>query len=225
MSAKRIPFAGVRKAISERLSPGFHQALPVALMTEFYADNLLAHRASAGKPSFTAYGVKAVALALKKYPEMNITLEGGEIVYHEDINIAVGVNTPKGLRAPVIRNADQKTLREITLLIDEFAEKGKKGEITLADQEGHSFTVTNLGMMDVKFFTPILNPPDCFILGIGRIEPRLELIISDSGDEKIVKKMMGNLTLVFDHRVVDGMPASRLLAEIKRLLENPNELE
>jgi len=225
MSVKRIPFAGVRKAIFQRLSPGFHQALPVALMTEFYADKLLVHRVTAGKPSFTAYGVKAVALALKKYPEMNITLEGDEIVYHQDINIAVGVDTPKGLRAPVIRNADQKTLREITSLIDEFAEKGKRGEITLADQEGHSFTVTNLGMMGVKFFTPILNPPDCFILGIGTIEPRLELVSDESGVEKVVKKMIGNLTLVFDHRIVDGMPASRLLTEIKRLLENPNELE
>lgn len=221
MPSRRLPFAGVRKAITQRLSPGFHQALPVALMTEFQADRLLEHRKLKGKPSITAYGVKAVAIALKKHPEVNVTFEGEELVYHEEVNIAVGVDTPRGLRAPVIRDADKKTLAEITSLIDEFAEKGKRGEITLADQEGHSFTVTNLGMVGIQYFTPIINPPDCAILGIGTIIPKPVIVDGD----KVEVRRVGHLTLVFDHRVIDGMPASRFLNEVKALLEDPAKLE
>ena len=180
MPLKKIPFAGVRKAITRRLSPGFHQALPVALMTDFHANNLLEHRRTHGKPSITAYAVKAVALALKEHPEINVTFEEEELVYHEKIDIAVGVDTPRGLRAPVIRGADKKTLLEITKVIDEFAEKGKKGEITLADQEGHSFTVTNLGMLRIKYFTPIINPPDCAMLGVGTISS--QPVINEDGN-------------------------------------------
>lgn len=220
-SPKKMPFAGVRKAISQRLSPGFHQALPVALMSEFYADALLEHRKKSGKPSFTAYAVKAVALCLKKYPDLNITLEGDEVVYHEDIDIAVGVDTPRGLRAPVVRDADKKSLLEITRIIDEYAEKGKRGEITLADQEGHSFTVTNLGMFGITHFTPIINPPDWAILAVGAISQRPAF--SEKGE--IVAKNIGYLTLVFDHRLVDGAPASRFLQEIRILLEKPELLE
>ena len=220
MKSKRIPFAGVRKAITRRLSPGFHQALPVALMMEFQADELLKHRSRRNKPSITAYCVKAAALALRKYPEMNVTFEENELVYHEEVNIAVGVDTPRGLRAPVVRNADEKSLEEISKIIDEFAEKGKKGEITLADQEGHSFTVTNLGMVGVQYFTPIINPPDCAILGIGTIIQK-PIVVEDG----IKSARVGHLTLVFDHRVIDGMPAARFLNEIKTLLENPADLE
>lgn len=220
MLPRRVPFAGVRKAITQRLSPGFHQALPVALMMEFKADMLLDHRKQRGGPSITAYAVKAAALALKKYPDMNVTFEEGELVYHDEVNIAVGVHTPRGLRAPVIRNADKMTLSELTRIIDEFAEKGKRGEITLADQEGHSFTVTNLGMVGVTYFTPIINPPDCSILGLGTITAKPVITY-----EKLEIAKVGHLTLVFDHRVIDGMPASIFLGEIKRLLENPAELE
>ena len=221
MVSRKMPFAGVRKAISQRLSPGFHEALPVALMMEYFADALLEHRKKlSNKVSFTAYGVKAVALALKEFPDMNVTLEGEELVYHDDINIAVAVHTPRGLRAPVIRNADKKSLMEITEIIDEFAEKGKRGEITLADQTGHSFTVTNLGMMKVTYFTPIINPPDAAILALGTIKQQPQLINS-----KWEIRNIGHLTLVFDHRVLDGIPAATFLGAVKRFLENPESLE
>ncbi len=219
--SKRVPFAGIRRAITRRLSPGFHEALPVALMTEFEADKILEHRKTHGKPSFTAYAVKAVALALRKHPEVNITLEGEEIVYHDVVNIAVGVDTPRGLMAPVVRNADEKSLLEITRIIDEFAEKGKRGEITLADQEGHSFTVTNLGALGIAYFTPIINPPDASILALGTIKPQLYL----DEEGKVKQRNVGYLTLVFDHRLIDGAPAARFLNTIKGFLENPEGLE
>ncbi len=220
MPSRRIPFAGVRKAISQRLRPGFHEALPVALMMEYSADNLLEHRKKLeNKISFTAYCVKASALALKEFPDMNVTLEGEELVYHDEINIAVAVHTPRGLRAPVIRNADKKNLVEINQIIDEFAEKGKKGEITLADQTGHTFTVTNLGMFGVTYFTPIINPPDTAILGLGMIKTQNPTTSSDH-----IMNSVGYLTLVFDHRVIDGVPAAYFLSIVKKFLEDPGNL-
>ncbi len=217
---RKVPFAGIRKAIATRLSPGFHQALPVALMTEFDAENLIRHRERSGKPSITSYVVKAVALALKKHPEMNLTLEGDEIVYHGEVNVAVGVDTPKGLMAPVIRRADEKSLKELTEIIDGFQERGRRGEITVAEQEGHSFTVTNLGHLGVTHFTPIINPPDSAILAIGAIEPKPS-VTSDGG---LTVRRRGHLTLVFDHRLIDGAPAARFLQTVKTLLENPEAL-
>lgn len=218
---KRVPFAGIRKAIAKKLSPGFHEALPVALMIEFDADALVEHRQRSGKPSFAAYAVKASALALKKHPEMNVTLEGDELLYHEEVNIAVGVDTPKGLMAPVIKEADKRSLKELTEIIDDFQRRGQKGEISVAEQQGHSFTVTNLGALGVTFFTPIMNPPDSGILAVGTVRARPH--VTENG--KITVKRIGYLTLVFDHRVIDGAPAARFLQTIRNLLENPEELE
>lgn len=221
MPSKRIPFAGVRKAITQRLKPGFHEALPVALMLEYSADRLIEHRKTfQGKTSYTAYGVKAAALALREMPEINVTLEEGELIYHDDVNIAVAVHTSRGLRAPVVKDADRKTLIEITNIIDEYAEKGKSGEITLAQQSGHSFTVTNLGMMEITYFTPIINPPDTAILAMGAIKPRA---VIENSQWRLAN--VGHLTLVFDHRVIDGVPAASFLLTIKKLLESPEKLE
>lgn len=221
VEAERVPFAGVRKAISERLRAGFHEAIPVALMTEFWADELVKHRESHGNPSFTAYLVKAAAQALRKHPNLNITLEKNEIVRHRRVNIAVAVDTPKGLMAPVIRDADKLSLHEITKLIDEFQKRGARGEIKLEEQTGHSFTVTNLGAQGVTYFTPVINPPDAAILALGRIDVKPH--IGDDG--KVEARKVSYLTLVFDHRLVDGAPAAEFLQTVRRLMENPEETE
>jgi len=217
---ERVAFSGIRKAITKRLSPGFHEALPVALMTKFDADQLVEHREKT-KASFTAYAVKAAALALKKHNNLNVTLEGEELIYHKEINIAVGIDTPKGLMAPVIKEADKLSIQELTKIIDEYQEKGRRGEITLEEQSSHSFTVTNLGALGIFYFTPIINPPDSAILAIGRVaaEPYV------SKDGTIIAKKIGYLTLVFDHRVIDGAPAANFLATIREFLENPEQME
>jgi pyruvate dehydrogenase E2 component (dihydrolipoamide acetyltransferase) len=217
---RRAPFAGIRKAITQRLSAGFHEALPVALTTKFAADKLVKHREKTGG-SFTAYAVKAVALALQKHKNLNVTLEGGEFVYHEEVNIAVAVDTPKGLMAPVIRGADKLSIQELTRHINDFQEKGLRGEITLQEQSNHSFTVTNLGALGIQYFTPIINPPDPAILAVGSIET--EPYITEDG--RVEPRKVGHLTLVFDHRVVDGAPAAKFLATIKEFLENPENME
>jgi pyruvate/2-oxoglutarate dehydrogenase complex dihydrolipoamide acyltransferase (E2) component len=217
---RRVPFAGIRKAIAQRLKPGFHEALPVALTTKFDADKLVRHREKTGG-SFTAYAVKAVAFALQKHKNLNVTLEGEELVYHEEVNIAVAVDTPKGLMAPVIKGADKLSILELTRIINAFHEKGLRGEITLEEQTSHSFTVTNLGTMRILYFTPIINPPDTAILAVGGIET--EPYIMEDG--RVTARKVGYLTLVFDHRVVDGAPAAKFLASIRELLEKPESME
>ncbi|MEM1563307.1 MAG: dihydrolipoamide acetyltransferase family protein [Candidatus Bathyarchaeia archaeon] len=217
---RKVPFAGIRKAIAQRLNAGFHEALPVALTTKFAADKLVKHRMETGG-SFTAYAVKAVALALQRHKNLNVTLEGGELIYHEEINIAVAVDTPKGLMAPVIKGADKLSIQELTQQINDFQEKGLRGEITLEEQSNHNFTVTNLGALGIQYFTPIINPPDPAILAVGSIET--EPYITEDG--RVEPRKIGYLTLVFDHRIVDGAPAARLLASIKELLENPEIME
>lgn len=217
---RRVPFAGIRKAIAQRLNAGFHEALPVALTTKFVADKLIKHRMETGG-SFTAYAVKAVALVLQKNKNLNVTLEGDELVYHEDSNIAVAVDTPKGLMAPVIKGADKLSIKELTQRINDFQEKGLRGEITLEEQSTHSFTVTNLGALGIRYFTPIINPPDPAILAIGSIET--EAYFAEDG--RVEPRKVGYLTLVFDHRIVDGAPAARFLVAIKELLENPDIME
>jgi len=217
---RRVPFAGIRKAIAQRLKPGFHKALPVALTTKFDADKLVRHREKTGG-SFTAYAVKAVALALQKHKNLNVTLEGEELVYHEMINIAVAVDTPKGLMAPVIKDADKLSIQELTRIINAFHEKGLQGEITLEEQANHSFTVTNLGAMGILYFTPIINPPDSAILAVGSIETEPHI----TEDGRVTARKVGYLTLVFDHRVVDGAPAAKFLASIRDFLEKPEIME
>jgi len=217
---RRTPFAGIRKAITQRLNAGFHEALPVALTTKFAADKLVKHREKTGG-SFTAYAVKAVALALQKHKNLNVTLEGEELVYHEEVNIAVAVDTPKGLMAPVIKSADKLSLQELTQRINDFQEKGLRGTITLEEQLGHSFTVTNLGAMGILYFTPIINPPDSAILAIGSVET--EPYVTEDGN--IAVRKVGHLTLVFDHRIVDGAPAAKFLASVRELLEKPEVME
>jgi pyruvate dehydrogenase E2 component (dihydrolipoamide acetyltransferase) len=217
---RKVPFAGIRKAITRKLSPGFHETLPVALMTKFIADELIRHKEKT-KASFTAYAIKASALALQKHNDINVTLIGEELIYRKEINIAVAIHTQTGLTAPVIKDADKLSLQELTKIIDEYQEKSEKNKITLEEQTSHSFTVTNLGHLGILYFTPIINPPDPAILALGSIET--ELHPNDNGSP--APRKVGYLTLVFDHRIIDGVPAAKFLASIKEFLEKPETME
>jgi len=205
--------SGLRKAIAERLGYSLRTTLPVALMTDFNAARLLnayhglkaKHGAEA--PSLTSLYVKTVANVLRKNPDFNAVVEGDEVRVLDEVNIAVAVDTPRGLYAPTIRSPDQKTLHQIESELRKLVDKAVNGTITLNELMGHSFTVSNLGHRDILYFTPIINPPDICILGVGGVR--------DYGSGP-----RGHLTLVFDHRVVDGAPAAAFLTEIKNSLEN-----
>jgi len=219
--AKTIPFSGTRKTIAERVSYSFHTVVPVTVTMEVNMENLLGYyesiRATMGDVSLTALILKAVAKALESHAVFNSTLDGNEIKIFEDINIALAINTPDGLVTPVIRNSNKKSVVEISNAIRELTEKAMQHKLKLEELLGGTFTVTNMGPYDVEIFAPIINPPQSAILGIGRIAKR-PVIIND----QIVVKPMATLSLVFDHRVTDGVPAAEFLREVKRLLEAPN---
>ncbi|MBS7655721.1 2-oxo acid dehydrogenase subunit E2 [Candidatus Bathyarchaeota archaeon] len=222
--AKIIPLSRTRKTIAERLLYSLHEAASTTIITSVNLENLIEYRekikASLGEVSLTAFIVKAAAKALETHPIFNSTLEKDEIKIFEEINIALAINTEDGLVTPVIKNSNKKSIIEISNAIKELTNKAFQRKLSIEDLTGGTFTITNLGAYDVEIFIPIINPPQTAILGVGKIENKP---IPVNGD-KILIKPIAVLTLVFDHRVVDGVPAAKFLQEIKRLLENPTEL-
>jgi pyruvate dehydrogenase E2 component (dihydrolipoamide acetyltransferase) len=170
--------------------------------------------------SYTSILVKAVAKALAEHSEINSTLDGNEIKIFDEINIGVAIATNSGLVVPVIHNADKKSLQEIEVAIDRITEKAKQGKLARDDVSGGTFTITNLGMYGVDFFMPIINPPEAAILGVGRAIKRPVII-----EDKVEIRPLMALSLTYDHRIVDGAPASQFLSKVKEYIENMRKSE
>jgi len=215
----RSKLEGVRKAVAERLSYSARNTVAVTITMETDATTLVSLKEKESHLAFTALAVKAIAKSLEKHLIVNSSLEGDEIVTYSQINVALAINTDQGLVAPVILNTNKKTVREINSEISELAEKAKGNRLTIENLTGGTFTVTNLGAYDVESFAPIINPPQCAILGLGRIAYKPIAVGS-----QLVAKPTTTLTLVFDHRIIDGIPAARFLQEVKRNLENAEGL-
>lgn len=215
----KVRLEGIRKAVAERLSFSARTAVPVTITMEADATRLVSMKERQTHVGFTAFAVKAAAKALEKNVAINSTIEGDEITTYSDINVAVAINTEEGLVAPVVQNANKKSLKEISATIDELSQKAKEKHLTLENLTGGTFTVTNLGAYDVESFAPIINPPQCAILGLGRIGYK-----SSVQGSELSTKPSTLLTLVFDHRIVDGVPAARFLRDVKRHLEDPESL-
>jgi pyruvate dehydrogenase E2 component (dihydrolipoamide acetyltransferase) len=163
--------------------------------------------------------IKAVAKALTEHSIMNSTLEKDQIKIFEDVNVGVAVATTAGLVVPVIHNADRKSLKEVSSALKELVEKAREGKLTREELSGGTFTATNLGMFGVDVFTPIINPPETAILGVGRIVEKPVVV-----GKKIVVKPVMQLSLSFDHRVVDGAPAAQFLQKVKEIIESSESL-
>jgi pyruvate dehydrogenase E2 component (dihydrolipoamide acetyltransferase) len=216
---RRARLEGVRKAVAERLAFSARTAVPVTITMEADASKLVVMKEKESHIAFTAFAVKAAAKALEKNNVMNSTIEGEEITTYSDINIAVAINTEQGLVAPVIQNANGKSLKEVNVELDDLSQKAKEKRLTIENLTGGTFTVTNLGAQDVESFAPVINPPQCAILGLGRI---VHKPVALGGQLSARPSTM--LTLVFDHRIVDGVPAARFLQDLKRNLEDPDSL-
>jgi pyruvate/2-oxoglutarate dehydrogenase complex dihydrolipoamide acyltransferase (E2) component len=163
--------------------------------------------------------MRAAVLALKDHPRLNATLEEHQLRAHERVHLGLAVDAEEGLIVPVVRDADSLTLRELAAHSRELASRARANRLTLEDVRGGTFTVTSLGQLGVDFFTPIVNPPEVAILGIGRVFARLAL-----RDGQVEERWAMTLSLSFDHRAVDGAPAARFLLDVKRLLELPAAL-
>jgi len=214
-----IVLTGIRKTAAERVSLSTRRAPHSTITMEVDMSNATKLREES-QLSYTDLLVKAVARALKEHPIMNSTLEEDQIKIFEDVNVGVAVATEKGLIVPVIRNADKKKLKEISSALKELVEKARAGTLTLEEMSGGTFTITNLGMFGVDIFTPIINPPETAILGVGRVMAKPVVI-----DKEILAKPVTELSLSFDHRVVDGVPAAQFLQKIKQTLENAASLQ
>lgn len=216
---RKARLEGVRKTVAERLAFTARTAVPVTLTIGTDATKLVTLKNRESGMSFTALAVKAVAKALEKHVVINSTIEDEEVTIYSDVNIAVAINTEQGLTAPVIQHANQKSPKEINAELELLTQKARESRLTVEDLTGGTFTVSNLGAYDIETFAPVINPPQCAILGLGRIGYRPFAL-----GERVSARPTTMLTLVFDHRIVDGIPAARFLQEIKRNLEDPENL-
>ena len=217
---------GLRAIIAERLSQSWQQSPHVTLTIEVDATKLVSMRQavnenSAGDPerskiSFTTILIKLSGQVLQKHPYMNARLTARGIENLDDVNIGFAVDTERGLMVPVIKSADMKSLTEIQVALDDLAERARKGRSLPDELAGGTFSITNLGGYEIDAFTPIINPPECAVLGVGRIHSRP---VGLHGE--IVLREMMILSLSFDHRLVDGAPAARFLQELKHMIEEP----
>jgi len=208
-----IPLSGFRKTSAERISLSFKTAPHSTVVMEVnVSEAITLHNRL--QVSYTAILLKAVAKSLAEYSIINSTLQGNQIKIFEDVNVGVATATENGLVVPVIHNADKRSLEEIDVAIKELTEKAKQGKLVNEDLAGGTFTVTNLGMYGVEFFIPIINPPEAAILAVGRVVEKPVVV-----DGKIEIKPIMMLSLSYDHRIVDGAPASEFLRKVKKKIE------
>ena len=222
------PISAVRRITALRMAEAAHTVAPVTLTTEIDATELVATRARLKAdlpegeivPTLTDLLARLTALALVKHPELNSALDGETIVRHAAVHISIAVDAERGLFAPVIRNADAKTLFTIAEESAALIASARAGTLAPDLMTGSTFTITNLGMFGIDAFTPIINLPEAAILGVGRIVAK-PVVIDEETEEIAVRKML-TLSLTFDHRIVDGAPAARFLQTLSRMIERPS---
>lgn len=213
-----VPLRGVRKKIADNLTISKQNAADVTTVTDVDMSKV-AHYRSIVPASYTAFVVRAAALALREFPMINSSLVKEEIHIKKQININVAVATDTGLITPVIRDTDKKNVLNIAEEMDALAQKGREGALTPGDFASGTFTVTNSGIFGSLFFTPIINYPQCAVLGVGKVMKTPVV----RNDEITIASIM-YLCLTYDHRIVDGAPAVKFLQRIKHYLENPEEM-
>jgi len=220
-SYEDVPVSQMRKVIAKRLSESLFTAPHFYLTMSIRMDKAMELRKQLNevatvKISFNDMVLKAVAIAIKSNPKVNSSWLGDKIRYNHAVNIGVAVAVEEGLLVPVVRNADSKSLSQISTEVKEFAQKAKDKKLQPSDWEGSTFTISNLGMYGIDEFTAIINTPDACILAIGGIQA---VPVIDSG--QVVPGNIMKLTLSCDHRVVDGAIGSAFLQTMKELLETP----
>ena len=220
-----IPITPVRAAIAARTAESRRTTVPVTLTSAVDAENLVNLRgqfkAVAGGdggpvPSYTDFLVKLAGFALQKHPLLTARWADDGIRPAARIDIGVAVDTEAGLLVPVVREVPAIGLRQLAATSRELVAKARAGRLTTREMEGGCFTVTNLGAYGIDAFTPVINLPECAILGVGRIERRPAV----RGDVVVAREQV-TLSLTFDHRIVDGAPAARFLQTLARMIENP----
>lgn len=227
-SEKRVPMTRLRKRIAERLLEAKNTTAMLTTFNEVNMQPIKDLRKQYGEAfekrhgvrlGFMSFYVKAAVEALKRYPEVNASIDGDDVVYHNYFDISIAVSTPRGLVTPVLRDVDAMSMADIEKKIKELAVKGRDGKLTVEDLSGGNFTITNGGVFGSLMSTPIINPPQSAILGMHAIKDRPMAV---NGKVEILPMMY--LALSYDHRLIDGSESVGFLVAIKDMLEDPTRL-
>lgn len=225
---RRVPMSRLRAKVAERLLEAQHNA---AMLTTFNEVNLKAvmdlraqykdgfEKKHGVKLGFMSFFTKAVVESLKRFPAVNASIDGQDIVYHGYYDIGIAVSTERGLVVPVVRDADQLSMADIEQSISDSAARARQGKLSLEEMQGGTFTITNGGVFGSLLATPIINPPQTGILGMHKIEDRP---VVEKG--QIVIRPMMYIALSYDHRLIDGKDSVQFLVSVKELLEDPSRL-
>lgn len=225
---KRVPMTRLRKRIAERLLEAKNTTAMLTTFNEVNMQPIMQIRSRYQdqfekrhgiKLGFMSFYVKAVCEALKRYPEINASLDANDILYHNYFDISIAVSTERGLVTPVLRNCDELSLAEIEKGIKLLADKARDGRLSVDDLTGGTFTITNGGVFGSLMSTPIINPPQSAILGMHKIQERPMAV-----DGQVVILPMMYLALSYDHRIIDGRESVGFLVHVKSLLEDPTRL-
>jgi 2-oxoglutarate dehydrogenase E2 component (dihydrolipoamide succinyltransferase) len=225
---ERVPMTRMRARIAERLMQSKNSIAMLTSSNEVNLAKVVAMRKQLGeqfqkthgiKLGFMSFFVKAACEALKRYPVVNASVDGNDIIYHGYQDISIAVATDRGLVTPVLRDAQDMGFAEIEKAIADFAERARAGKLTLDDLQGGTFTITNGGTFGSLFSTPIVNPPQSGILGMHTIKERA---VVENG--QVVAAPMMYIAISYDHRIVDGKDAVLFLVDIKNQLENPHRM-
>jgi pyruvate dehydrogenase E2 component (dihydrolipoamide acetyltransferase) len=233
-SVERVPFRSIRRATGKQMSLAWsliphvnsQDVVDITKLEAFRQKHKTEIESAGGKLTLTVFALKAIATALKTYPNFNATLDtmNAEIIIKQYYNIGVAVNTDRGLIVPVVRDVDRKSIKEISVELNDLVRRTRARKTTLEEMQGGTFTITNAGAMGGGFFAPIINYPEVAILGLG--QGRMQPVVRDrgKGDFQIVPRLMMPVVLCIDHRVLDGADAIKFLRVIIDSLEDPDEL-
>ncbi len=224
-SEERVPMTRLRAKIAERLVEAQHNAAmlttfneinmqPVMDLRNRYKDEF--EKAHGVKLGFMSFFTKAVVEALKKFPDVNASIDGTDIIYHGYYDVGIAVSTPRGLVVPIIRNAETLSLAGIEKTIADSAARAREGKLTVEEMTGGTFTITNGGVFGSLMATPIINPPQSGILGMHKIQERP---VAENG--VVVIRPMMYVALSYDHRIIDGRESVSFLVAVKQFLEDP----
>jgi pyruvate dehydrogenase E2 component (dihydrolipoamide acetyltransferase) len=225
--SRRVPLSPTRRTIARRLQASQRDAVPVTLTREVDATALAALRErllqdftpDEARLTYTDLLVSITARCLQRHPHLNASFDGDALELFEAVHLGLAVDTERGLVVPVLRDAAGMGLKQLAAGRAALVQRAQAGTLTLDEMAGGTFTLTNLGALGVDAFTPVLNPPQVAILGLGRIRPVVGAVATSAGARQVMW-----LSLTFDHRAVDGAPAARLLADIASLVEQPDRI-
>ncbi len=227
-SERRVPMSRLRARIAERMVEAQHNAAMLTTFNEVDLAEVMGLRSRyreafekqhGVKLGFMAFFVKACIEALQRYPAVNASVEGSDIVYHDYYDVGIAVSTERGLVVPVVRDANHLSFAGIETAINDYGRRAREGSIGMEDLTGGTFTITNGGIFGSLLSTPILNPPQSAILGMHKIQDRPAVV-----NGQVVARPMMYLALTYDHRIIDGREAVQFLVTVKDVLEDPSRL-